>query len=112
MPRIAHLRRVQPGRGTARSIQANDVIAAGGRQQHKTIAADPGHLRFAQAQQNRARDGRIHGIAARFQDLHRNLGRQRMRCGAHAIAGQHGRSARSLKIAHLSAPQFPRQTRQ
>ena len=48
----------------ARSVQADDILGAGGREQDKAIATDPGHLRLANSQQNRTRYGRIHGIAA------------------------------------------------
>ena len=70
--------RVQSGRRTPGSVQANDPVGAGGRQQNKTIAAKAGHLRLAYSQQHRARDGRIDRIATAFKDLHGYLGRQRV----------------------------------
>ena len=91
-------------RGTARSVQRKDIIRSGGLDQHETIAADPRHLRLANPQQNRTRNGRIDGISARLQDTDCSFGRQRMGRRAHPVGRIGGRAARHVKIAHASTP--------
>ena len=54
---------------------------------------------FAQAEQNRARDGRVDGIAAGLQGRDGGLRGERMRRGADPVFGIDGRSARMVKVA-------------
>ncbi len=88
-------------RGSTGPVQRKHLVRSRRRQKHKAIATDPGHLRFADTQQDGTGDGCIDSVAACFQHLHGNLGRQRVRRGAHAVFGKGRRSTGFLKIAHL-----------
>ena len=100
-------RRRHRRRSPTRAIQRENFFRPGRLDQHETIAANPGHLRLAYPQQHRARNRRIHRIAAGLQDVNRDLGRQRMRGGAHAIAGIGGGPAGHVEIAHGKLPFGP-----
>jgi hypothetical protein len=39
-------------------------------------------------------------LAAPLQQIQRDLGRERMRCGSHAVLGIDGRPARGLEVSH------------
>ena len=54
----------------------------------EAIAANPGHLRLADAQQNRPCNGRVHGVAPARKDIDRRPRGERVRRGADAIGGQ------------------------
>ena len=87
-------------RRPARCVMGQHRVLARLVVENKTVAADTRHLWFGNAQQHSAGNGCIHGIAATLQNVDGGLGGQRVRCGAHAVGGHHGRSARAVKIAH------------
>mmetsp|Transcript_22747 Transcript_22747/g.37650 ORF Transcript_22747/g.37650 Transcript_22747/m.37650 type:complete len:295 (+) Transcript_22747:486-1370(+) len=99
VPRIAQIRGIQCCRCPAGSVECLD-LAARIRPQNETIATKAGHLRLANPKKNRTRDGGIHGIAARFQDLDGCLRGQRVRSGTHAGRSQDGRPPRKMEVTH------------
>ena len=88
----------------ARENGANVVLYDRQTQSREQIAADPAHHRLANAQHKGHRNRRIDCISARSQHIDADQSRQRMRCGADAVAGIDGRTARQLKIAHECSP--------
>ena len=106
MARIAQRGGAGRGRGAARPVDRDDVIAARGRNQRKAVAADAGHCRFGEAQDRRTRNGRIHRIATLLENAHRRLRGQRVRRGAEAIRRQNRGSAGGMEIAHVTEPPY------
>ena len=95
---------VQGCRGTARTVQRDHILAARRLQQHKAVAAQAGHLRLAEPQQDRPGNRRIHRVATGLEDIDRHPRRQRVRGGAHAVHGVDGRAAGFVEIAHVLPP--------
>ena len=99
---------VQPGRRAARAVERDDIIRPRRFDQCEAVAADPGHVRLADAQQHRARDGGVDGIAARFQNIEGFGSGKRVRRGDHAAGCQHQGAAGQVKVSHVSSPFFAR----
>ena len=87
---VPQIRRIKGGRGPARAVQRPHFLAARQGVEHEAVAADPGHLGFAEAQQYAARDGRVHGVAAALQDVDGHLGRERVGGGTEAVTCKNG----------------------
>ena len=89
-----------PGGRAAGPVQGQDVGLAGLGDQDEAIPPDPAHMRLADPQKHGPGDGGIHGGATTFQRFDRDLGRQRMRGGAHPVGGHHGGPTGHLEISH------------
>ena len=94
------LRGVLRRRGTARSVQGKDFVAAALGPEHEAVAADAGHRRLADTEQDGAGDRGVHGVAAALQGLDGGFRSQRMRCRAHPVRGEDGGPSGKMKIAH------------
>ena len=86
------------GRRPARAVERHRQAAALG-VKAEAIAADAGHGGFDDALHRHGREGRVHRIAAGFQDLDRGEGRQRMRGRRHAVFGDGERAAGKVEVA-------------
>ena len=89
-----------PGGRAARAVERVDGGIARFGEEDKAIAADAGHLWFANAQEDRACNRRVHGVAAAFENVDGGLGRERVRGGAHSVGGEGSRAAGRVKVAH------------
>ena len=87
-------------RRAARPVQRLNLAALPLGPEHEAIAADPRHLRLADAQQHGPGNGRVHGVAAALEDIDGDLRRQRVRGGTHALRRKDSGATRKLKIAH------------
>ena len=104
MPRRAQHRRIGARGCAPRTVERANRRFAGAVEQNKAIATDAGHLRFADTEQNRPGDRRIHRIAPLFQDVDGGLCAKRMRRGAHPVAGINRGPSGQVKIAHCRLP--------
>ena len=86
------------GGRAARGVEPPHLPVTGHQREH--VAAQSRHLRLAQAQQHRPRDGRVHRVASAPERVHRHPRRQRVRCRAHAVGGKDSGTAGQVKIAH------------
>ena len=83
--------------GAAGSVIAPDRLA-GPRHQTEAVAADAGHVRFADTGDRHRGDGRIGGGAAGAHDLHRGKRGERMRGRDHAAGGIGRRAAGQVEV--------------
>ena len=85
---VPQFRGIQRRWRAAGPVKGMDLLAPRRGVEHETVAADPGHLRLANAEEHRSGDGRVHRVAAPRKDIDRRPRGQRMRCGADAVGGQ------------------------
>ena len=78
MPLGAQFISSQGGRGAARPVQPDHLLRACGFQQDKTVAANAGHLRLTDPQQDRPGNGGIYRVATPLQRFDGDLCCQRV----------------------------------
>ena len=89
-------------RGAAGSVEGGDFVGSGVADEGEAVAADPRHVRLADAEHGGGRDGGVGGVAAAAQNVDRDQRRQRMRGGAHATRRDDRGSAGQVEVAHGS----------
>ena len=106
VPRRAQRLGVETGGRAPRAVQADDLLRPGRLDQHEAVAAQPAHLRLADAQQHGGGKRRVHRVAPLLQHVDGRLRGQRVRGRGHAATGQDERTVGLMEIAHDGQASF------